>query len=71
MVLNHSRVKNIPVYKCEINLIGCGHISYSCPGESRIMPVSVIVPVLCDCILHVSVLVHTLFRTSKHGMGEW
>ena len=37
-VLNHYRVKNIPVCKCIISVTGFGHVSYSWPGESRIVP---------------------------------
>ena len=38
-VLNHSRVKNIPVCKCIISVPRFGHVSYSWPGESRIVPI--------------------------------
>ena len=34
----HSKVRDIPICKCKISVTGCGHISYSMPGDSRIMP---------------------------------
>ena len=36
--LHLSRVIKIPMCKCKISVTGCGHISYSWPGESRILP---------------------------------
>ena len=38
MALHHSRVRNNPMCECRISVTGCGHISYSWPGESRILP---------------------------------
>ena len=38
MVFNRSRVRYIPICKCKISVTGCRHISYSWPGESRILP---------------------------------
>ena len=38
MVLNPSRVRIIPVYKCKIGVTGCEHISFILPDESRILP---------------------------------
>ena len=40
IVLNHSRVRNNHVCKCKINVTGCGHISYSLPGKSWILPIT-------------------------------
>ena len=36
--LYHSRVIKIPLCKCKLSVTGCGHISYSWPGEARILP---------------------------------
>ena len=36
--IQHFRVIKIPMCKSKLSVTGCGHISYSWPGESRIMP---------------------------------
>ena len=66
--LHHSRVRNIPTCECKISVTGCGHISYSWPGESRILPPTLLcyyllcrTTLLCMAVLFCANLLYSYF----------